>query len=500
MQKLLTELLNNASAKIIFEENSYDTQALRLRVAQIISFIQKAELKNHSLVACLPNSPELLCWQMACFLSETVLISVIYEEPPEFVEQVLKLTSPDLLVTTSVRHAALPQDLLGSCAVEIVDSVFNLAEPISKDEGGGALILDINDISPESLAYLVFSSGTSGHFKGIMHTQRSTQAFLLGLAEVLSAEQGMTYLVAQPMGHIGGMMTSMLTLSYGGTVILQKIFETDGFLTALQNYKPTHINLHTPLFYDMVDRQNLDRSGFSNLKTCFAAGDDLAVDLPERFTKLTGAPMCTGYGMSEVGIVTVNKSPYGARRGSIGKALSNMQVQIRTASGEVAQAGSTGEIWVQSPAQCAGYLNMPELNKETIVGSWFRTGDAAYQSADGDFWYVGRISSAIQYNGKTVFPSEVELLMYQSPLVNKAAVVADQIQGPDEGVPIIFVEPSSQSDLPESILISKLSEWLDQESQGRFAGITIKLIKKMPLNMTGKIDRISLKVKTTVDH
>ena len=500
MQKILTELLNSSSAKIIFEERSYSSQTLKLRVVQITSFIQKSGLKNHSLVACLPNSPELLCWQIACFLSGTVLISVIYEEPPEFIAQVLKLTNPDLLVTTSVRHASLPQDCIEKCAVEIIDSTFNLTVPDSNIKSMDAQTLKVNNVSPESLAYIVFSSGTSGNFKGIAHSQRSTQAFLISLSEVLSAEQGMEYLVAQPMGHIGGMMTALLTLSYDGTVILQEVFETDSFLAALQSYKPTHINLHTPLFYDRVDRPHLDRSGFSNLKICFAAGDDLAVDLPERFTKMTGAPMCTGYGLSEVGIVTVNTSPYGTRRGSIGKALSNMQIQIKTVSGDIAKVGNIGEIWVKSSAQCIGYLNMPELNKKTIVGSWFRTGDAAYQSADGDFCYVGRISSAIDYQGKTLFPSEVELLMYKSPLVNKAAVVVNQSQVSGAGKPVIFVEQSSQIDLPEPVVIAKLSEWIDQESQGRFSGMNIKLIKKMPLNMTGKINRIALKNEAAVDY
>ena len=495
LQDNLQSILSDKHAKIWFEDSLYCMSQLADRVSQLGEWLAQQELQQSPVAICLPNSPELLCWQMATFLTGATLLPIIYDEPDEFILKAVTLTQAKLLIISKERRQNIEDSQTEATKIVAVDVDHeNLRIRSATNDASVTLGNVVRQVDSDQLGMVIFSSGTSGTMKGIMHSQASILAFVENLATVLSARKRMSYLVAQPMGHIGGIVTSLLTLLFSGTVILLRQFETNAYLKTLKAHKPTHINLHTPLFYDIVDIDNLDRDSFSNIECCFAAGDNLATELPQRFTDLTGAKMRTGYGMSEIGIVTVNMTPYGSHAGSVGYCVSGMSVQIRDKNKSLTQSGQVGEIWAKSPVQCLGYWQMAELNAETIDGQWFRTGDAGYANADGEYWYVGRLSTAIDLGGQTLFPSQIEKVLYALPFINKAC--ATSAPRSDKSQLILYVEITREAqakDAPAQEWVDMLGRLLHDELAIEPRRIDIRLLAKMPLNMTGKIDRAAIK-------
>jgi len=292
---IFTLLKQQKNAKIIFQEKTFSAKEIVQLAENLIAQHFPKKLPKR-IAFCLPNSPQLFAWHIACLAYGIESAPLICDETPNFLHAALKLIKPDIVITSKII-----QERCQFTYPILIDKKISSPVTLSKKP--------LRKLSENKLAFILFSSG--GSLKGSMHSYKTFQGFIDTLAIILAVKKGLTYLVAQPMGHIGGIVTSLLTLINNGTVVLLPKFSITGYLSALAKHKPTHINLHTPLFYALLNQKNIDKKAFSHIKTCFAAGDSTAYNLPKEFTRLTGAPMQTGYGSTETGIVLVNRKPYG---------------------------------------------------------------------------------------------------------------------------------------------------------------------------------------------
>ncbi|RDI40989.1 class I adenylate-forming enzyme family protein [Aquicella lusitana] len=486
LQNTLVKLAALKEAHLIYESNIITAVQLVSRTAEIIAQLRDAKNPLKSIAFYLPNSPELICWQLACFHLGIMIVPIIYEHEPAYVEKVLHLTAPSLLMTTSNKGNQLSQM---PCPVQMNDDRYDAvltAKPITN--------LPHSTVSAEQTAMIIFSSGSTGTLKGIMHSYQSAYEFIQLLAEVLDAGKNLVYLVAQPMGHIGGITTTLLALLHDGQAILLEQFNCESYINAMARYQPTHINLHTPLFYELLHLPDLDKRAFSRIQSCFAGGDDIPRQLPAQFTAKTGAPMRIGYGMTEIGIVIVNKNPYGLHAGSSGRTIPQAMVELRDEHGKRVVQGEVGEIWVKSPACCKGYWQMPDLNQRSFDNGWFRTGDLASEDKEGYFWFKGRASQVIHSDNHIIYPQVIEQILFDCSAVKSAAVIAINDNLSNE-IPVAFVELTHYHahhehvhDALMRILASELAAWEMPRK--------LFILDKMPLNTTGKIDRIALKKLT----
>lgn len=469
-------------------------QQIAHRAQALVQELKERDFQGKHLAFYIPNSPELLCWQLAAFYLGIPIIPIIYEQDPSLVQEILQSTQARYLLTTSEKMNALSAlHQTSSYEILVADDTHQALSTFSSEP----FTLKRSSVSDQNLAMIIFSSGTSGSLKGIMHSYRTTLGFIQMLGEILKAQLGMVYVIAQPMGHIGGISTLLLTLLQEGTAILLDKFEVSEYLHTLKHYRPTHINLHTPLFYEILNYPELDKTAFDRLVTCFAGGDDIPLNLPSEFKAKTGALMQIGYGMTEIGIVILNEMPYNQYKGSCGKKINSALIILKDKDDieKIVKTGETGEIWVQSPACCLGYWKLPELNKKTLVNGWFRTYDLAYQDKEGYYWYQGRMQDVIHRGQHVLYPQTLERCLFDYPGVKTAAVIG--VPSATEGsIPIAFIELKSSlqepiqnpAQLEQAILkylVSKLPSWALPK--------TIKIIQKIPLNLTGKIDRLALK-------
>lgn len=488
LQDILQKLFKS-DAKLVFKQQTVTAQMLVARIIEIINLLKTFNLNRNYIALSLPNSPELFCWQLACFHAGIPIVPIIYEYDVNHLDAVIKLTTAKLLITTSEKQQLLRQNNITlDCNINIINDEYQQILELKKQPFNFSI--PSSTVKDEDLAMIIFSSGTSGKLKGIMHSYRSFAGFMQTLIEVLTIKEGLIYIVAQPMGHIGGISTLLITMLYQGTAILLQKFAIEEYMQLIDRYQPTHINLHTPLFYQVINYPQINKQGFRHISCCFAGGDSMPVSLPAQFYKATGAPMRVGYGMTEIGIVIINYQPYKDHQGAVGVKIKSAEIELRNEQNSLVAFNQPGQIWVKSPACCQGYFDDPELTKASIKDGWFATGDVAYQDKEGYFWYLGRESQIFYRNGKQIFPEKIENVIYQYPNIKAVAVI--NIKDQQEGeVPIAFVTLKKHSS-DNTDFITLLKGHAKQYLSSLEIPKDILIVDDLPLNFTGKIDRQKL--------
>lgn len=498
LQQTLHRLSRALHARLIYRNQVFTAAQLVARSCDIIIELkrmqQQSSTKSFKVALCLTNSPELFCWQIACYHLGITILPIIYEQTPAFIQQATQLFAPDVLIISSEKLKQL-KTFQPRCEIKMVDSVAERIPAVSF-----ATQVEPSRVDANQLAMVIFSSGTSGDLKGIMHSYATAYGFVTMLVEVLHIDNGLTYIIAQPMGHIGGVTTILFGLLFEGTSVLLEKFNIDEYMEAITRYQPTHLNLHTPLFYEVINYPTIDKTSFKNVTTCFAAGDDMPNDLPRLFKEVTGADMQSGYGMTETGIIMVNWDEL-SHLGSIGKKISSADIKICDPQHRPVLRGNVGEIWAKSPAICLGYYQRPDLNQACIVDGWFRTYDLAYQTADDYYWYMGRASSVMKIDEHLVYPQKIEQVLFNFPGVSATAVISHtQIneQGVSVEVPVAFLTlKKDEATINKTELTQQIAAYAKQHLEAWEVPQAFYIIDKLPLNLTGKIDRHALQKMIT---
>ncbi len=207
-------------------------------------------------------------------------------------------------------------------------------------------------------------------------------------------------------------------------------FRPSDLLDAIERFRCTYIAGLPALMQFVVEEQARKPRDVSSLRTVVAGGDSVPVALQERFASLFPVRLQEGIGMSETFPMTVNPKR-AIRPGSLGIPVNGVELRIVDAKGKVLTDGETGEIIVQSPANCIGYWNDPAATAALLSEGWLHTGDLGSCDSDGYFWFEGRKKQIIVHGGSNISPQEVEEALYQHPAVLEAGVIGvpDPIYG-----------------------------------------------------------------------
>jgi acyl-CoA synthetase (AMP-forming)/AMP-acid ligase II len=192
--------------------------------------------------------------------------------------------------------------------------------------------------------------------------------------------------------------------------------------------------------------------------------------------------------MTEFGQATVNPPSGENRIGSIGKLSPGYEMSLRDDSGAEVPVGTDGQLWVRSTANMVGYWNNPQATAETIVDGWLDTGDVMRADANGYLWFRGRKKQIIIHDGSNICPQEVEEAVAQHPAIDAVGVIGvhDLVHGENVRA---YVSLRSGAQRPTSAEIIHFA----RERVGYKAPDEIVFLDAMPLNATGKVDRVRLK-------
>ncbi|XP_066592027.1 uncharacterized protein [Prorops nasuta] len=361
--------------------------------------------------------------------------------------------------------------------------------------------------TPNDLAVLPFSSGTTGMPKGVMLSDIN----LISDITMVESTLGTDFLrpttdsyqevipAVLPFFHIFGMTIIMLTsLTQGFKLVSLPRFVPEMFVNVLKNHKATMLYSVPPIILFLSASPFVKKHHLENLHSVFSGAAPLSSADVERLYKKLGIDESSvkffqGYGLTETSPVSfVEKT--GKKFSSIGKPVCNCEARVvdPLTNEQISTPGKTGELWIRGPHVMKGYLNNEAATRETIVeDGWLKSGDIVYFDEQLDFFVTDRLKELIKVKGFQVAPAELEALLRTHPDVEEAAVIGIPDEKSGE-VPKAFIVPKkgkkpAEDDI-QNFIKGKVSEF--KEIRG---GVT--LVDSIPKNQTGKILRSHLKLR-----
>jgi long-chain acyl-CoA synthetase len=352
------------------------------------------------------------------------------------------------------------------------------------------------DINPrEDLAALQYTGGTTGTAKGTMLTHANlvsnTVAFAAWMKGAVAEE---TFLTALPVFHIYGMTTSLnVPVSLAAEMVLLPKFEPATVLETIQRHKVT-VFCGVPTMYSvLLANPELSKFDLTSVRVCISGASPLPLQVQKRFMEVTGGFLAEGYGLTEASPVThcnpVDKTMRTVRVGSIGLPLPDTDARIvDVETGEkTLRVGETGELAVKGPQVMRGYWQKPEETALVLRDSWLLTGDIARMDADGYFYITDRKKDLIKYKDYSVYPRELEDVLYEHPAVKLCAVVGKPAPVVGE-VPKAFVVLKEGAEATEEEVIAFVKEKVAPYKVVR----EVEFRQELPISAAGKVLRRAL--------
>ncbi|MDD3654220.1 MAG: benzoate-CoA ligase family protein [Desulfotomaculaceae bacterium] len=348
--------------------------------------------------------------------------------------------------------------------------------------------------SKDDPAFWLYSSGTTGQPKGIVHLHHDLMYLTSHCDEVVKATPDDISFSISKMYFSYGRNNSFDTvfLSGGAVVLYPGMPRPANLIEVVKKYRPT-IYYGVPTSY-MGLLALIDKGAdydFSSVRAFVSAGEALPRVVFDRWKELFGIEILDGLGSSDVGTIYLSATPGNVKPGSLGKLLSNYEGKLCDEDGNEVPRGEAGNLWVKCEGTAQYYWNKHQKTKECFIGEWFITGDKFYQDEEGYFYGVGRADDMLKAGGIWVSPIEVEDAMLHHEAVAECAVIGaadkDELVKPMafavlkegyEGSPEL--EKSIQNFVRDNIAHYKAPRW-------------IRFVTELPRTATGKIQRYKLR-------
>ncbi len=349
---------------------------------------------------------------------------------------------------------------------------------------------DLTSLAPDQHALLMYTSGTTGRPKGVVHTHASLLAggWTTAIAHDLSpADRGFCVL---PIYHINGLCVTMMgALVSGGSLAMASRFSASKFWEQADQAEVTWFSV-VPTIISHLLHGEADPSPALRARLRFgrSASSALAVETQSAFEDRFGVPIIETMGLTETAAqILSNPLPPGTRKiGSPGIGFGN-EVRILTPDLQPARPKQEGEIAVRGPNVMLEYLRNPDATAATFAGDWLRTGDLGHVDEDGYVFVTGRLKELIIKGGENIAPREIDEVLYSQPDVIEAAAFARPCKSYGETVEAaVSVKPGSN--LSATALID-----LCKERLGAFKSPDhVHFLDELPKGPSGKIQRMKL--------
>lgn len=318
--------------------------------------------------------------------------------------------------------------------------------------GAGADPIAPAAVSPDDVAAIVYTSGTTSRPKGAQVRHLAYAGAGQSMPTWLRLEGPQRLWCVLPFFHINAEAYSLMTaLASGYPMHVGEKFRASTFWRDAAELDVTEVNLIGAMLA-ILAKQPDDLFVPGSLRTIYAAP---ALEPPANraFEARFGVRIVTGFGMSETTFGTIESATSRDKAGSIGRARQHPtgvienELRIVTPAGAVARNGEVGELQFRNPAMTPGYWNAPEISARTLADGWLHTGDAGFVDPDGDVILVGRYKEMIRRRGENIAPREVEDVLELHPAVREAAVIGVPSSLSEEDVvACVILEPDGTAD------------------------------------------------------
>lgn len=359
-------------------------------------------------------------------------------------------------------------------------------------------------ISPEDIAYIQYTGGTTGPPKGAMLTHKNAVSDLLIIQEWLGWERGKgVALSGFPFFHIAGLFFGENCLYLGWTqILIADPRDTRHICNQMQQYKPSLLANVPSLYQILLKDKKFKRLNHDNIDICISAASPFPVESQKQLESIVGeGKLLEVYGMTETSPLTTG-NPYKKKKklGSIGLPLLNTELKlVDPSTNEEVPLGEPGEICAKGPMVMKGYYNKPEETKKAIdEEGYMHTGDVGIMDEEGYIRIVDRTKDMIIVGGYKVFSAKLEDTLTKHPAIGMVATVG--IPNPDRpGSEIVKayvqIDPKYKYDGNEDVLKKELTDFAKENCAAYEVPKIFELVEELPLTTVGKVDKKALRPK-----
>lgn len=347
-------------------------------------------------------------------------------------------------------------------------------------------------IGPDDVAQIIFTSGTTGEPKGVMHTANTLFANLLPYTERLHLDQNVVELMSTPLAHQTGFLYGVVMPIYlNAKVVLQDIWDPIKAIELIQKHQVTYTKASTPFLNDLADAVHDTQAEVTSLNTFVCVGAPIPPALVKKARHSLQANIISAWGMSETGGVATTLPEDDIERAfnTDGTALPGVEIKIVDEHGQIKPVNQPGRLVVRACSNFGGYLKRPHLN-DTNEEDWFDSGDIAYQDEQGYIRICGRNKDVIIRGGENIPVMEIESLLYQHPDVALVALVAY----PDERLGERACAVIKLKEHAKHLSLKQLTDYLKTHQLAmQYLPERLEIMHEFPMTPSGKIQKFKLR-------
>ena len=509
------------SVSLIFYGREFKRKELKDLTDRLTTAFQKklGVKKGDKVAIYLPNCPQFAIAYNAGLAAGATMTCISPLFVPREIAYQIKDSGAQTLVTMdgfwkNVEEALKEVKVKNIVLTNIFGQTPNVPE--NKEQGIHHMTNLIKDTAPDvtkvkidpmkDIAVIQYTGGTTGLPKGALLTHYNLIANahqIIPITETLKKrfnEDKVRSVSVLPWYHIYGQTCEIVAGNLiESTAVLFANFDTGAVLEAIQKYKPWMLLGVSAMLIALMNHPKAQDTDFTFLKYMNMGAAPTPDEIAKQWKKVSGWPLSEGYGLTEASPVTHTRPAelFGEKLGSIGPPIPNTLAGIvDPETNKFLPIGEMGELVISGPQVMQGYWNKPEETKKVFFEAggykWLKTGDLAKMDKDGYFYIVDRTKDIIKYKGHSVYPREIEEVLFEHPAVLEAAVIG--IPDPEAGENIkafIVLKPDYKGKVTEE----EMKNWLKERVAAYKYPRYIEFIDALPKTIVGKVLRRVLREK-----
>ena len=336
--------------------------------------------------------------------------------------------------------------------------------------------------SGDDLLFIMYTSGTTGLPKGVMHSHHTVLWTTFTMAATADYHHGDRYLNSLPLFHVGALAPVIGAVYSGSTLVMMKAFDPTRSWELIGEEKIDTTLMVPAMLQFMLAVYDPEKFDLSRLRWIMSGAAPVPLSLIESYTAM-GVEIRQVYGMTETcgPACLITSEDAIQKAGSTGRAFYFTEVRVVRPDGSDTDPGETGEVVMRGPHIMVGYWNRPEATAETIVDGWLHSGDVATMDEEGFVTIVDRVKDMLISGGENVYPAEIENVILGHPMVADVGVIGIPSKKWGES-PLAVIVRSSESLTAQDVI---------DHCQGKLAPFklvkAVEFVDEIPRNPSGKI-------------
>ena len=469
---------------VVFGDERLTYREVWARVARAGNLLRSRGVRPGDKVATLAaNSLELLEIYWAVPTIGAVLVPLSPLLLREGVASLLRGSDARLLVAqASLAPMLTGLDVELASGVLLADGAAAGFEDYRKLRDAQPDALEPAKVGEGDLFNIMFTSGTTGVPKGIMHTHfiRSMYATLLGPAFRMTPESRALHSGAIVFN--GAFVTMIPSFFLGGTYILMPQFDAEATIAAIERERATHVMLVPAQIAAILGAKGFDPARLASLECILSLGAPLLQKDKERLNAVLPGRLYELYGLTEGFLTILDRSEAVRKSGSVGAPPVCYHMRIERPDGTEAAVGEPGEIVGRGPTLMTGYYRRPDLTAQAVRDGWLHTGDVGYVDEDGYLHLVDRVKDMIDSGGVKVYPRDIEEVAVRHPDVREAAVfgIPSEKWG-ETPLAAVILRPGAQA------TADAIRDWINERVAARYQRVSsVVIVEEFPRSAAGK--------------